>query len=288
LLLTSLLGFPSEMGLGKTIEILALILSTRKERGSARSLAGKVEVSKEQRSQACEQGLGSTRRYEQQWIGEWGVTSENDTVHTVAAKCSQARGETVTPQQIVALNKVAFPALNLKTKFMKGMSIRLRMSERAAVRDVSSRTRNERAKGSGVKEEGGHEGLNSGDLNSEDLSQESSNANAAGLHSLAAEMDVVSGDAYGRVVAHGGTLIVVPVHLVSQWLCEIEKAVGSALNVKKYTAENKLHRRCAFTVGGAFIQQYASIASIQQMPVLLCNSMPLLLSFNGMPLAFAA
>ena len=276
------------MGLGKTIEILALILSTRKERGSARSLAGKVEVSKEQRSQACVQGLGSAQRNEQQWIGEWGVTSENDTVHTVAAKCSQARGDTVTPQQIVALNKVAFPALNLKTKFMKGMSIRLRMSERAAVRDVSSRTRNERAKGSGVKEEGGHEGLNSGDLNSEDLSQESSHANAAGLHSLAAEMDVVSGDAYGRVVAHGGTLIVVPVHLVSQWLCEIEKAVGSALNVKKYTAENKLHRRCAFTVGGAFIQQYASIASIQQMPVLLCNSMPLLLSFNGMPLAFAA
>ena len=268
------------MGLGKTIEILALILSTRKERGSARSLAGKVEVSKEQRSQACVQGLGSAQRNEQQWIGEWGVTSENDTVHTVAAKCSQARGDTVTPQQIVALNKVAFPALNVQTKFRKGMSIRLRMSEGAAVGDVSSRTRKERAKDSGVKdlgvkEEDGHEGLNSGAPNSEDLFQESFDANATGLHSDAAEMDVVSGDAYGRVVAHGGTLIVVPVHLVSQWLCEIEKAAGSAISVKKYTAENKLLRRCALTVGGAFIQHNASIASIQQMPVVLCNSMPL-------------
>jgi hypothetical protein len=269
------------MGLGKTIEILALILSTRKERASARSLAGKVEVSKEDagkvevskedRSQASEERLRSARRNEQQWIGEWGTTSENDTVHTVAAKCSQARGETVTPQQIVALNKVEFPTLNFnsKTKFRKGTSIRLRVSEGAAVGDVSSRTRKANSLGVedlGVKEEDGLEGLNSGAPNSEDLFQESSNANAAGLHSNSAQMDVVSGDAYGRVVARGGTLIVVPVHLVSQWLCEIEKAAGSALSVKKYTAENKLLRRCALTVGGeeeTFIQQYASIAVIQ-------------------------
>ena len=53
-----------------------------------------------------------------------------------------------------------------------------------------------------------------------------------------------------KVVAHGGTLIVVPVHLVSQWLFEIEKAAGGSLSVAKYTTENKLTRRCAIEVGG--------------------------------------
>jgi hypothetical protein len=47
---------------------------------------------------------------------------------------------------------------------------------------------------------------------------------------------------------------------------EKKRDAESALNVKKYTAENKLHRRCALTVRGAFMQQYASIASIQQVP----------------------
>jgi len=54
----------------------------------------------------------------------------------------------------------------------------------------------------------------------------------------------------GRAVAEGGTLIVVPVHLVSQWLFEIAKAAGAALSVTKYTAENKLTRRCPLSANG--------------------------------------
>ena len=54
----------------------------------------------------------------------------------------------------------------------------------------------------------------------------------------------------GRAVAEGGTLIVVPVHLVSQWLFEIAKAAGDALSVTKYTAENKLTRRCPLSANG--------------------------------------
>jgi hypothetical protein len=58
------------------------------------------------------------------------------------------------------------------------------------------------------------------------------------------------GSVDSKVLAHGGTLIVVPVHLVSQWLYEIDKAAGSALVVTKYTAENKLPRGCALEPGG--------------------------------------
>jgi hypothetical protein len=245
----------AEMGLGKTIEILALILSTKKARGSARSQPSKVQ----ERLQEAKGGLKAAQGTnplkggnDEQWTGEWGTTSENDTAQTIAAKCSKARGVKVLPSFIVHLNSLAFPSLTIKMRFRKGTSIRLREPDAAGVGDVSSRTRKQR-----IKEEDVHEGLGGGAPAPEAMLEDGPDASAAGLQHGAAGDGVVPLDAYGRVVAQGGTLIVVPVHLVSQWLCEIEKAAGSALSVTKYTADNKLFRRCALTAGGASLEAYA-------------------------------
>jgi len=230
-----------EMGLGKTIEILALILSSKNKDGApvgrgrvvgngTKSDGGKTNSGGKKK----QIDLGERAESGDVWDGEWGKAVTNDTLATIADKCSRARDTKVTPAMIRQLNIDILPQLSNKTKVRKGTLIRLREAE-VAVGDVACRNRKRRsADGNGAAGEAVEQ-----DAEMQVVREE--------LEMPTREDVFGMEDVFGRAVAEGGTLIVVPSHLVSQWLCEIEKAAGDSLTVNKYTSENKLHKRCTLS-----------------------------------------
>ena len=98
------------------------------------------------------------------------------------------------------LNLETYPSLTNKSRLKKGTVVRLRYA--TDDKDVSTRTRTRR-----VPYSPGEGGQGGGQVAAEVVMQD-----------VPVEQEVVAGDGWGRVVANGVTLIVVPVHLVSQVL----------------------------------------------------------------------
>ena len=193
-----------EMGLGKTLEILALILATKKEKKAP--AAGVVAAS----------GGGGAR---------------------LAA---------LPPQERLAGGAAAAGAAAVRAGAMgkgAGRGGRGRKKSRRKFDEIKSNSEElatEQPRNANSKAAAGGGATPEGLVHAERMPDEA-------VQMQGVEEEVMCG---GRAVAEGGTLIVVPVHLVSQWLFEIAKAAGDALSVTKYTAENKLTRRCPLSANG--------------------------------------